>query len=175
MKLTATILAAVCFLLAASFAAGQMPAPAPELKKVDYFAGTWSFEGDMKPGPMGPGGKVTGTNQSSWMEGGFFLVGHSEFHGPMGDAKGLAVFGYDSASKTYTYNEFNSMGENNVSTGVLEGDTWTWNSTEKMGSTVLKSRFTIKQLSPTAYTFKFEMAPEGAEMATVMEGKATKK
>jgi hypothetical protein len=37
----------------------QAPKPAPELSKVEYFAGNWTSEGDMKPGPMGPGGKMT--------------------------------------------------------------------------------------------------------------------
>ena len=38
---------------------------------------------------------------------------------------------------------------------------------------MIKGRFTIKQLSPASYNFKYEMQP-GAEWATVMEGKATK-
>jgi hypothetical protein len=32
-----------------------MPKPAPELSRLDYLAGKWVTEGDMKPGPMGPG------------------------------------------------------------------------------------------------------------------------
>jgi len=28
----------------------QTPKPAPELKKLDYFAGTWIVEGEIKPG-----------------------------------------------------------------------------------------------------------------------------
>jgi hypothetical protein len=37
----------------------QPPAPAPELKKLDYFAGNWSVEANMKPSSYGPGGKTT--------------------------------------------------------------------------------------------------------------------
>jgi hypothetical protein len=47
-------------------------------------------------------------------------------------------------------------------------------SNEKMGGKVMRGRFTVKELSPTSYTFKFEMAPEGGDWATIMEGKATK-
>jgi len=39
----------------------------------------------------------------------------------------------------------------------------------------MRGRYIVKQLSPTSYTFKFEMAPEGGDFATVMEGKASKK
>jgi len=52
----------------------QMPKPGPEHKKLDYFVGTWATDGDMKPGPMGPGGKFTGTSHDEWMDGGFFMV-----------------------------------------------------------------------------------------------------
>ena len=38
----------------------------------------------------------------------------------------------------------------------------------------MRGRYTVTVVSPTAYTFKFEMAPEGGDYATVMEGKASK-
>jgi len=38
----------------------------------------------------------------------------------------------------------------------------------------MRGRFTVKTNSPTAYDFKFEMAPEGGDWTTVMEGKASK-
>ena len=58
--------------------------PSPELKKLDYFVGTWIAEGYIRPGPMGSGGKFTATNRVQWMDGGFFLVTHSKFRGAMG-------------------------------------------------------------------------------------------
>ena len=72
------ILAAV-LVLAAAGAAQEMPKPGPELKKLDMFAGSWTLEGDMKPGAMGPGGKTTETEKCEWMEGGFFLVCHTDY------------------------------------------------------------------------------------------------
>jgi hypothetical protein len=67
------------------------------------------------------------------------------------------------------------MGEQVSSTGTLESDTWNWTSEQKMHGQVMKSRFVVKQVSPTSYTYRFDMAPAGQELATVMEGKATKK
>jgi Protein of unknown function (DUF1579) len=81
----------------------EMPKPAPELKKLDYFTGTWTAEGDIKPGPMGPGGKFTGTNHVQRMEGAFFLVTHSEFNGAMGKGVETAYMGYDSNDNMYTF------------------------------------------------------------------------
>lgn len=154
----------------------QMPKPGPEVSKLDYFNGTWKWDGEMKPGLMGPGGKLTGTERNEWMEGKFFLVLHSDFQssGSMPGFTSLAVMGYDPEEKIYTYHEFDSTGEAGTSKGTLNGDTWLWTNTEKMGGKTMRGRLTMKTLSPTQYTFKYEMAPEGGEFATVMEGKSTK-
>jgi hypothetical protein len=150
------------------------PKPGPEHKKLDYFLGTWTTDGDTKPGPMGPGGKVTGTTHNEWMAGGFFVVGHSDFKSPMGNGTGIAFTGYDANDKVYTYDEFDSTGEAVHAKGTVDGDTWTWNSDDKMGGMTMKGRFTMKILSPTAYNFKFDMSQDGTSWTNVMEGKATK-
>jgi hypothetical protein len=153
----------------------QMPKPGPELKKLDYFAGTWNTDGDIKQGPMGPGGKFGGTDHVQWMDGGYFLVTHSEFKSAMGNGTETSYMGYDSNDKVYTYDSFNSLGESDHSKGTVDGDTWTWNSEEKMGGQTMKGRFTVKVVSATVYNFKFEMSPDGSTWTTVMDGKATKK
>jgi Protein of unknown function (DUF1579) len=153
----------------------ETPKPTPELNKLNYFAGSWAAEGEMKPGPMGSGGKFTGTNRVEWMDGGFFLVTHSEFSGVMGKGTETAYMGYDSDDKTYTYDSFNSMGEVDHAKGKVNGDTWTWLSETRMGSQTMKARLTIKVRSPKAYDFKFEMSPDGVTWNTALEGNDTKK
>lgn len=124
---------------------------------------------------MGPGGKFTGTEHVEWMPGGFFLVSHSTNSSAMGKETGLAVYGYDSDKKTYTYDEFSSTGENIHATGTYDGKTWTWTSESPMGGQVMKGRFVVTQTSPTAYTFKFDLSQDGgANWMPVMEGKGTK-
>ena len=44
-----------------------------------------------------------------------------------------------------------------------------------MGGHTMKARFTMKVLSPTSYTLKFERSPDGATWTTEVEGTATKK
>ena len=169
--------AVISFLLIAALAFAQMapPKPAPELKKLDYFSGSWTSSVDAKTGPMGPGGKFTESGKGEWMEGGFFLVIHSDFNGgDMGKAKGVAYMGYDPQEKVYTYDAFNSMGDNIHSKGTLDGDTWNWTSDMKMGPKTLKTRYTMKILSPAAYTFKAETSEDGTKWDTMMEGKAAK-
>jgi hypothetical protein len=152
-----------------------MPDPAPELKKLDYFAGTWSAKGDITPGLTGQAGRFTGTNHVQWMDGGFFLVTHSEFHGAMGKGTETAYMGYDSNDKVYTYDSFSSLGEADHAKGNVNGDTWTWQSETRMGQQAIKGRLTIHMLSAIAYNFKFETSPDGAAWTTVLEGKDTKK
>jgi len=158
-------------------ARGRMdsPKPAPELKKLDYFVGTWAAEGEIKPGPMGPGGKFTGTNRVEWMDGGFFLVTHSDFSGAMGTGTETAYMGYDSDDKAYTYDSFNTLGEADHAKGSLDGDTWIWLSESRVGQQAMKGRLTIQVLSPSAYKFKFELSPDGTHWSTLLEGKDTKK
>jgi hypothetical protein len=45
---------AVCTILAASALAQEMPKPGPELKKTGCPHGSWTLDGEMKPGAMGP-------------------------------------------------------------------------------------------------------------------------
>jgi hypothetical protein len=172
MKAANVILAAV---MLASAAMAQTPKPAPELKKLDIFVGTWTLNGNMKAGTMGPGGTMTENNKCEWMEGGFYLVCHSDYTGTMGSGVGMSVMGYSSDEKAYTYREFESDGEFVDSRGKLDGETWTWINDEKADGATMKGRFTIQMTSSSSYTFAFDMSQDGTKWSTVMEGKAGKK
>jgi hypothetical protein len=174
MKTITMISAAWLVLAAAALAQMEMPKPAPEHKKLDIFAGSWTLDGDVKPGAMGPGGKMTETEKCDWMDGDFFLVCHSDFKGVMGGGSGVSLMGYSTADKSYTYREFNSWGEFTDSKGSLNGDTWTWTNDEKMGGTSWEGRFTMKITSPSSYDFSYEMSQDGAKWTLIMDGKATK-
>ncbi len=152
------------------------PTPAPELKKLDFLAGDWTSEGTVTPAPGAPSAKWTMTTHAEWMEGSFFLVEHDEGDfAQMGKAKELAVLGYDADRKVYTYRAFSSTGEAADSAGTVDGDTWTWTGDEHMGGKIMKGRYTMKLLSPTSYTMKYELSSDGKQWMTAMEGKATKK
>ena len=176
MRRAGIILTAVIVLAVATLAQESAPKPGPELKKLDVLAGSWVVEGDVKPNPMGPGGKMSENEKCEWMEGGFYLTCHVEFKSAnSGSGSAVCVFGYSPSDKAYTYREFNSWGEFEDSRGTLDGDTWTWLNDEKMGDTTVKGRFTMKFTSSTSYSFTYEMSPDGAKWTTVVEGKASKK
>lgn len=171
-----------CLVLIAIFAGTSAyaqtgpPTPAPELKKLDFMTGNWTAEGTVNPGPGMPGGKFSITTHAEWLDGNYFLVEHSDGDmGSMGKIKELAVMGYDPDHKVYTYTAFNNMGQAETATGTVDGDTWTWLSDEHFGGMTMKGRYTMKVLSPTSYTMKFELSQDGTNWMTGMEGKATKK
>jgi hypothetical protein len=153
----------------------QLPKPAPELKKLDVFSGSWTLDGTIKASSMGPGGSMTESQKCEWMEGDFFLVCHSDYKGTMGSGVGVSYLGYSPEEKAYTYREFNSFGEFEDSRGHVDGDTWTWTSDEKMGGMTMKGRFTMKVTSDKAYDFMYEMSQDGTKWNDVMDGKANKK
>ncbi len=118
---------------------------------------------------------MTLSEESKWMDGGFFVVIRSTFKGgAMGNGTGIAFMGYDPQEKVYTYDAFNSMGEVVHAKGTVDGDTWTWTNEMKMGPQTMKGRYTAKVLSPTSYTYKFEMSADGTKWDLVMDGKDTK-
>lgn len=175
MKRISVLLFGVLLAATAAFAQMEKPKPGPEVKKLAYFAGHWTSEGNVKPGPMGPGGKFHSDDHAEWMDGGFFVVLHSKFNGGgMGAGTSTAYMGWDPNDKVYTYDEFNSMGEVTHSKGTNDGDTWTWLNDMKMGPQTMKGRFTMKILSPTAYDYKYEVSSDGTKWELFMDGKETK-
>ena len=106
---------------------------------------------------------MTENEKCEWMEGGFYLVCHSDYKSSMGNGVGLSVMGYSTEDKAYTYREFSSTGEYVDSKGMIDGDTWTWTSDEKMGGMTMKGRFTIQMTSAKSYNFGFDMSQDGTK------------
>lgn len=152
------------------------PKPGPEHKKLGYFVGDWRTEGEMKPGPMGPGGKFTATDKCEWFEGGFAVVCRSEGKGPGGPMKSLGILSYSAEEKVYTYAGTDSMGiaMTTVPRGTIQGSTWTYHDESMMGGEKMKSRVIIKELSPKEYTFAMDMQGKDGKWMPMMESKSTK-
>lgn len=166
-------------LLMAASAWGQMNiTPGPEVKKLDYFVGSWSTECTIAQGPWGMGGKFTSNSSSEWMSGNFFLQGHNDFKMPPelgGEGKGASFIGYDTDKNVYTLDGFNSQGRRELWSGTVTGDTWTWTGSQTYAGQEFQQRMTMKVLSPTSYSVKFEISMDGKDWMTFMDGKATKK
>lgn len=152
------------------------PKPGPEHEKLRFWIGKWTTQGEVKPGPMGPGGKTTSTDTCEWFDGGFAVICRSEGTGPMGPGRSMGILSYSPEEKVYTYYSTDSIGMTmtTVPKGTVKGGTWTYDDESMMGGQKMKTRVTIREVSPTAYTFTLEaQGPDGTWM-TVMESKSTK-
>ncbi len=156
--------------------APQMPTPGPEHKRLGYFVGKWTSEGEMKPSAMGPGGKITSSDTCEWFEGGFAVICRAEGKTPIGPSKSVGILAYSPEQKVYTYYgvDNSNMAMTTIPHGTVQGDTWTYTDESMMGGQKVKSRVTIKELSPTSYTFMMEMHGPDGKWAPVMESKNTK-
>ena len=117
-----------------------------------------------------PAGKNVSTETATLGPGGFYVESRAE--GQLGTR--LAIIAYDSHAKVYTSYYASSVGLVGTGTGTVNGNTWTWMVEDKFAGEAVKGRTTVTTLSPTQYTFKYEMADEKGGYTTIVEGKATK-
>lgn len=162
--------------LQAALLAQAPPKPSAEHQRLAYFVGNWTNEGEMKPGPMGPGGKFTGTDTCEWFEGQFAVVCRGEGKTPMGPMRNLGLLSYSPEEKAYTYYAVDNSGMTmtSVPRGTVKGDTWTFHDESSMGGMKIKSRVTLKEVSPTSYTFLLELQGSDGKWIPAMESKLTK-
>ena len=146
----------------------------PKVKRLSFLAGIWTLTGDVNPSSFGPGGKLSGTHRNELQPDGS-IVSHWDEQRSGSSDSGQATYAYDSNQQMYIYDAVNSAGEKEHSVGTVEGNTWTWTSSPTMesGETV-QCRFTVKELSAAAYSFRFESAATNGDWTTVIEGSATK-
>jgi hypothetical protein len=175
-SLAACTIASVISLQLAVAQGGQPPKPGPEHERLGYFVGKWTAEGDVKPGPMGPGGKMKTTDNCEWFEGRYSVICRSEGTTPMGPSKSIGILGYNPEDKVYTYYGVDNSGMtmSSVPKGTLKGDTWTYLDQGTMGGKPYKSRVVIKELSPSSYSFKMDMQGPDGKWLPMMESKNTK-
>ena len=166
----------IVVLSAVAVAQEPAPKPGPEHKRLEVFAGTWKMEGTMQPSPLGPGGKMTGTESCRIFDGGYHLMCDSSGTGPMGAMKGHAILTWDANAKEYRYFGINNQMPNaEQATGTVSGETWTWTGkTDLGGGKSISSRFTLIETSPTVHNAKWEVSQDGTTWTVVMEGTSTK-
>ena len=152
--------------------------PAPEVAKLGYFVGKWTAKGTILAGPWGGGGEFGWSENTEWMSGKFFVIGHWDFQMPEelgGDGEEIFIMGYDTNRHVYSFDAFSSQGLHQVSKGTVDGDSWLWTSESIQNGKPVQQRMTMTVISPSSYSLKFELSSDGEEWLTFMEGKVTKK
>ena len=102
--------------------ANEASIPNPALEPLTVLVGTWKTVGTH---PLVPGTTFHGRTSFSWLEGGAFLVMHSEIDEP-GIPSGIAVFGSDDATGECFMLYFDERGVSRRYDVTLRDDTWKW-------------------------------------------------
>ena len=139
------------------------PMPPPNL---DYFIGSWSFEWNVPESPLGPAGKVKGTETVRKVANGSYeseIVGES----PAGAIKGRATTLYNEKEKLVTRNETGLFGVSLKKAGPIGGDlggyyTIFWESEPiKKGGKTIKLKGKTLMLSPANYRVQMQISVDG--------------
>ncbi len=114
----------LAFLLASGAAAvyAQEPQkPGPEQKKMEVWAGEWSYAGDDKEPPFGKQGHFTGKMITRMLANGFVL----EHRAIEKDGDWLDLWWYDPVVKGYVFQSFEPSGVVSSGSVTVDGNTWT--------------------------------------------------
>lgn len=140
------------------------PMPPPNM---DYFLGTWTFEWNVPESPLGPAGKIKGTetykkipNTSSYES---QIIGE----GPAGAIKGKATTNYSEKERVVTRTESGFFGIPMTKTGPIGGDLggyytifWETAPVKKNGKTIKLKGKTL-MLSPAHYRLTVQISVDG--------------
>ena len=84
--------------------------PGSERERLCYWVGTWGVDVENKESPLAPAGQESWTFNFEWFPGRFHLVFRSELKGSDGETADLGLFGYDTESSTYFFDQIMSTG-----------------------------------------------------------------
>lgn len=176
MKRSLAICAALLLVTVAVARAQQAPPkPGPEQQRLAAFVGNWTFEGESKAGPMGPAGKMTGTDRITWLPGNFFVQRAFKGTSPAGPMEGVEILAYDTVKKAYTFTFFESSGAMGSGTMTVSGNTWTAQGTGQMAGQTMHQKCTLAFGAGNAtLNIKCEMSMDGKTWAPSFEGVAKK-
>lgn len=152
-----------------------MPKPSPELKKLDFFVGTWEEHYKFMPAMMPPeGGEGSGKSKFEWILDGWFLAGEMKSDpSEMGVYKGKYFMWYDAEEDVFRSWEINNYGETSENELTYDEDEKVWTSTSEsplMGKPAKhKSTMTVEGPNKVIWEWKAKVGDED-EYQVMMTG-----
>lgn len=140
------------------------PMPPPDM---DYFIGTWSFDWNVPESPLGPAGKIKGTETYKKLQSGDSYESEIVGEGPAGDFKGRAKTVYNEKERLVTRTETGIFGMEITRRGPIGGDLggyytifWESQPIKKDGKTIKLKGKTL-MLSPANYRMQVQISVDG--------------
>jgi hypothetical protein len=155
-------------------ALGQAPAPGAEHKKLGFWVGTWKVEAESPANPLFPAGKYSAVITGEWFEGDFQVVLRMKWTGAMGLYSELDLLGYDPAAQSYYNYVIDGTGGNQVFSGNVQGNVWSYVCNMKADGKSAKFRWTVVESSSTVITWKSEVSIENGSWILAGKAKADK-
>lgn len=149
--------------------------PRPEHLQLGFFVGRWKYAGDVRPGPLGPGGKSSGTETCDWFSGKFFVVCRSEWVTGGAVSREMGIVGYSEARKHYSFYDIDdAQGEAAQGWGDFADSTWTWEEAQPVDGQAAKQRYTLREIAGDSFAFREEVAVGTQPWLLVETGTATR-
>jgi ketosteroid isomerase-like protein len=101
-------------------------APGPEYQKMSIYFGEWDLVIDNQKTPMGPGGRWVGQAKVRPIMGGYGMEWISKGIGPNGPSEYTELDSYDPVTKKYNWTGYDSSGNSERVSYVIEGDKVTY-------------------------------------------------
>jgi hypothetical protein len=173
-----TRFSALLFLLvfcSATAMRAQAPKPDPEVKKLHVWVGHWTFDGEQKLGPLGPGGKFTGECNCHMILGGFFLQCQCQERWPNSEVPILEIYGYDPVNKSFPSEFYFGDGSRIPFVLTITGNTSTWTGKWTVAGKQYQYKATFEAAADLVnWTYKAEISADGTTWTPFSESKWTK-
>lgn len=140
---------------------------------MDYFIGSWSFDWNVPESPLGPAGKMKGTETYKKILGGSAFESEIVGDGPEGAFQGRAIISYNEKERLVSRYEIFSYGVSALKTGPIGGDlggyyTIFWESAPiKKNGKVIKLKGKTQMLSPAHYKVQLEISVDGGPFTSL--------
>jgi len=112
-------------LISAADVTAQEPG-APELRPLERYRGSWTYEGEDQL----LGGKVTCKVLRRWISGGYFMESQRTCETPRGTRDEVEIYGFDFKTHEYTYYGFTGRVVHTYRTASIEGPSVKWAGTD---------------------------------------------
>jgi hypothetical protein len=153
----------------------QPAKPGPEIKKLETWVGTWTYEGEAKATPLGAAAKIAGTETVRTIAGGFGLEWKAEEKGAFGAVQWSETDVFDPVTKTYLYFGVQNDGTLWSGSNTIVGNTWKTTGTQTVKGTRYQTRAdSTLSADGKSWTQKFELSTDGKNWMPWMEIRMTK-
>jgi|SRR2546427_1680408 len=145
------------------------------LRRLDYFAGEWSFEMTARESPFGPGGSLKGTASFTPVLENRFLESRLECKVDAGLFQKSGFIGYDFGNKTYTFFENLPGGIASFSAGQWVGPAIRAESAPlQVKDQTYRLRRVLSVVSDNSFTVKDEFSVDGGPFQRLGNGTFSK-